>query len=87
MLSHWSQVRPVSSLSPHSQSWLSAYLTFYAVYIFFGKDLIPPFIFVHLVTGFIVVEYFHFVVTACIHIARTLNIRVFHVFDPKNLKK
>jgi hypothetical protein len=39
------------------------------------------------VTGFIVVEYFHFVVTACIHIARTLNIRVFHVFDPKNLKK
>jgi hypothetical protein len=39
------------------------------------------------ITAFIVVEYFYFVVTACQHIARTLNIRIFHMFDPKQVKR
>jgi hypothetical protein len=39
------------------------------------------------ITGFIVLEYFHFVVTACQHIASALGISIFHVFDPKVKKQ
>jgi len=52
----------------------------YIVYIFFGGGIVAPSVFVNVVTGLIVAEYFHFVVTVCLHIAGVLNIRVFHVF-------
>jgi hypothetical protein len=42
---------------------------------------------VYAITGFIVLEYLYFVTTACQHIARTLNISIFSVFDPKHVKR
>jgi hypothetical protein len=52
----------------------------YIVYIFFGGGIVAPSVFVNVVTGLIVAEYIHFVVTVCLHIAGVLNISVFHVF-------
>ena len=53
----------------------------YIVYIFFGGGIVAPSVFVNVVTGLIVAEYIHFVVTVCLHIAGVLNISVFHDFS------
>lgn len=58
----------------------------YPAYVFLGGNIGSCWV-VYGITALIVVEYFLFVTTACSHIAKTLNIRVFHVFDPKQIKK
>lgn len=58
----------------------------YSVLVFFG-DQLPVTACIYAITAFVVAEYFYFVTTASRHIAKVLNIRIFHVFDPKQVKK